>query len=150
MKGSFAEHYVRAKLLMATQKACKWAVRQPHQSSCQIRFPIIIYGHNWSLFPQAVTLHWWIRWWLCSAQRSGSSKKYMRKRWGKVCFCSAAAWVSKSRGAVFTWYKNIPKAEKVLNLNLAAEVEISNDIGDLEYFGGFSVRFKDLWSTVKF
>lgn len=47
MKGSFAEHYVRAKLLMATQKPCKWAVWEAHQSSCQMRSPIIIYGHNW-------------------------------------------------------------------------------------------------------
>lgn len=32
---------------MATQKPCKWAVREAHQSSCQMRSPIIIYGHNW-------------------------------------------------------------------------------------------------------
>lgn len=70
LKGSFAERCIRAKLLMATQKPCKWAAWEAHQSSCQMRSPIIIYGHNWPVFPQAMTLHWWIWWWLCSAQQS--------------------------------------------------------------------------------
>lgn len=79
IKGSFAERYIRAKLLIATQKPCKWAVREAHQSSCQMRSPIIIYGHNWPVFPQAMTPHWWIWWWLCSAQQSGSSQREERK-----------------------------------------------------------------------
>lgn len=41
VKGSFAEHYIRAKLLMATQKPCKWAVREAHPSSCQMNLPLL-------------------------------------------------------------------------------------------------------------
>lgn len=104
VKGSFAEHYIRAKPLMATQKPCKWAVREAHQSSCQMRSPIIIYGHNWPVFPQAMTLHWWIWWWLCTAQQSGSSQKERGgERRKKVCMCSA-------RKHVWAWCKIVSMA----------------------------------------
>lgn len=100
VKGSFAEHYIRAELLMATQKPCKWAVREAHQSSCQMRSPIIIYGHNWPVFPQAMTLHWWIWWWLRSAQQSGRRKREERK-----LTCAEGMHVWEKTVVPFTWYK---------------------------------------------
>lgn len=100
MKGSFSEHYIRVKLLMATQKPCKWAVREAHQSSCQMRSPIIIYGHNWPVFPQAMTVHWWIWWWLCSTIRKQSEERRRRRRGEKVCMWRGGCVNHKRRKAV--------------------------------------------------